>query len=105
MSQRGPNFPGPSLESQNQHHVGLGKGFGEVGGAHVGLMATFPRVRRGSKGSIAKKTRKKHIALPWELAEKYPECLAMDPFETPDPFKITMKLKCSATSTITCVEF
>jgi hypothetical protein len=29
----------------------------------------------------------------------------MDPFETPDPFKITMKLKCSATSTITCVEF
>ena len=26
-------FPGPSLESQNQHHVGLGKGFGEVGGA------------------------------------------------------------------------
>lgn len=61
MSQRGPNFPGPSLESQNQHHVGLGKGFGEVGGAHVGLMATFPRVRRGSKGSIAKKKHVKNI--------------------------------------------
>ena len=98
-------FPGPRLEYQNQHHVGLGKGFGLVGGPRW-PDGDISKSEEGLKGvHCQKKTRKKHIALPWELAEKYPECLAMGPFETPDPFKITLKLKCPATSTITCVEF
>ena len=50
-------FPGPRLEYQNQHHVGLGKGFGLVGGPR------WPDgdISKGEEGLKGVHCQKKHV--------------------------------------------